>query len=164
MTVINTSYSSIEEAWADSYLSPSLQKKPKKKRQPPQADPICDLYNSRDLAYDDTDIVSYANKFYEKSQYQHPMMEQREMPKTIHIDASEPDEVPVSAPYQEEEMPTRPRERVYYDTKEGYDDEEHYETKSNNMDYFDIILYIISGILLIFMMEQFVRIGMLLSR
>lgn len=151
MTVINTSYSSIEEAWADSYLSPSLQKKPKKKRQ----DPICDLYNARDSAYDDTDIIAYANKFYDKSQFQKPM--NREPPrKEITVGVEEPP----SEEYEELPPPHAHPETRLYNAREDY---ENYE-KTPNLDYFDIALYVISGIILIFMMEQFVKIGMLLSR
>lgn len=193
MTVINTSYSSIEEAWADNYLAPSLQKKPKKKRAPAQSDPICDLYDMGNNHYEESDIVSYANNFYdkhEKAKYQKPRMQERErLPKVVDIDVS--DDVAYGAPVKEKQVrfavendeeqsatkedikrmleesdddedyiKGKARERVIYDTKEYYeDDESGFNQRDKSFSYFDIVLYIISGVILIFMMEQFVKIG-----
>lgn len=192
MTVTNTSYSTLEEAWADTYLSPSLQKKPKKKRSPesPMSDPICDLYEmGNNNNYDDSDIVSYANKFYEKhekAKYQKPRMNEREkLPKVVDVDVS--DDIAYGAPFnrqtappqkqvsfiddegEEEDIeryiePTRKREKVVYDTNEYYgEDDEDFSKRDQSFNYFDIFLYIISGIILIFMMDQFVKIGMLMK-
>ena len=195
MTVTNTSYSTLEEAWADTYLSPSLQKKPKKKRSPesPMSDPICDLYEmGNNNNYDDSDIVSYANKFYEKhekAKYQKARMNEREkLPKVVDIDVS--DDIAYGAPFNRKTAPPqkqvsfndeegegdeedieryieptmRKREKVVYDTNEYYgEDDEDFNKRDQSFNYFDIFLYIISGIILIFMMDQFVKIGMLMK-
>ena len=222
MTVFNTSYSSIDEAWGDSYLSPSLQKKQKKKKSPPQSDPICDLYEMGNNSYNDNDIVSYANKYYEKyekGKYQKPRMQEREsQPRIVDfgnsptapynrdvladmkqmIDEDNESNEDISTYYdtyskaekQKEEVETyedeeeKPpikkavripqssressressRDKILYDTHEYYLGEEDpdYYKKNMNFNYFDVILYIISGIILIFMMEQFVKVGMLM--
>lgn len=64
MTVFNTSYSSIDEAFG--YLNPDLQKKSKKKNK----DPLCELYNQKwqpdnlsNSLKDDVDLISYANEY-----------------------------------------------------------------------------------------------------
>lgn len=232
MTVITTSYSSLDEVWADSYLSPALQKKSKKKKPPPHSDPICDLYAQSTGNYaNETDIISYANQFYEKhekAKYQRPQMLSREkLPKVVEIDVQ--DDIPFvpnagglapanrkieyaepiksndevqhfSEPYeiyQNEENngvealennsdddftqpsdskevhrrtkdtydPPPMREKIHYNTREYYDDDDdvsEFAKKNTSFNYFDIILYIISGVILIFVMEQFVKIGVLL--
>lgn len=197
MTVINTSYSSIEEAWADNYLAPSLQKKQKKKKSSVQSDPICDLYEMGNNTYEESDIVSYANKFYdkhEKAKFQKSRMHEREkLPKVVDIDVSDElgamdygpvrekkvqfsvedeeeqtvskDEIKriLDESDDEEYIKTNPRDKILYDTKEYYDDEENdFNQKNKSFSYFDIVLYIISGIILIFMMEQFVKIGVMM--
>jgi hypothetical protein len=193
MTVTNTSYSTIEEAWADTYLSPSIQKKSKKKRSSdsPMSDPICDLYEmGNNNNYDDSDIVSYANKFYEKhekAKYQKPRMHEREkLPKVVDIDVS--DDIAYGAPFnrvlreeapqkqvtfsdedEEDEIeryiqPSKKREKLMYDTNEYYgEDDDNFNKRDQSFNYFDIFLYIISGIILIFMMDQFVKIGTLMK-
>lgn len=207
MTVYNTSYSSIDEAWADSYLSPSLQKKQKKKKPPPQSDPICDLYAMGSTHYTDPDIVSYANRYsemydrHEKASFQHPMMDtgREKLPKVVEIDASDDPLAEYGAPVRDRAPPTSKRveaqasqearqERPLYEPEEDDEDEyataappprrkdplrtsffEEYEDddfnkKNGSFNYFDIVLYVISGIILIFMMEQFVKIGSLLAQ
>lgn len=66
MTVFNTGYATIEEAWGD------ITKKKKKK---PQQDPICDLYEMKgnSSAYSETDLVNYS---YDKSKYQRTQKDQ----------------------------------------------------------------------------------------
>jgi hypothetical protein len=229
MTVFNTSYSTIHEAWGDNYLSPSLQKKQKKKKIHPQSDPICDLYENGNNSYNDTDIVSYANKFYEKyekGKYQKPrMLEREQQPRIVDfgdspvaphnkdvvaqmkqmIDEEEEDITTYYDTYSKSEKQASPqqlkvhatsnpendnyhenyqddeeedgskrytekfanktsRDKILYDTHEYYLGEEDPDFYKKNMhfNYFDVILYIISGIILIFMMEQFVKVGMLL--
>ena len=185
---MNTSYSTIEEAWADSYLSPTLQKKTKKKRASTQPDPICELYEMGNNHYDEYDIISYANQFYEKhekAKYQKPRMHEREkLPKIVDIDvsddisyppmqpepASQPEEPKNMISYEDdsedevyEPSPRQtPRDNIIYDTKEYYDDNTDFGKKNQSFHVFDILLYITSGIILIFMMEQFVKIGTLL--
>jgi hypothetical protein len=236
MTVFNTNYSTLEQAWGESYLSPSLQKKSKKKKPPPQSDPICDLYEMGNNNYTENDIVSYANKFYEKHEkgkYQKPRMLSREKNPKV-VDFEYDDGLNVGAPFnsdvsmqmkrmmddEESQRPNRlkqiysgsaddsdeddtpqvrnnvtfklppagpprderadeedandinyvlpqrssTRDRVLYDTHEYYvgDEDPDFYKRNANFNYFDVVLYVISGIILIFMMEQFVKIGMLL--
>lgn len=200
MTVITASYSSIEEAWADSYLSPSIQKpkskKSSKKRDlPPPVDPICDLYEMG--GHDDADLVKYANSYYEtheKSKYQKPrMLEREKQPKVIDVDVPEdllygapvrpmpsspenrisppprpvPQEPDSDAESEDNEIPNerQKNEMIYYDSKEAYqsDDDDAWAQKNRVFNHFDLALYIISGIILIFMMEQFVKIGLMLK-
>jgi len=223
MTYFNTGYSSIEEAWGEPYLSPSLQKKKKKKTvdQQMNEDPICELYAMGNTHYQDSDIVSFANQYYDKHdkpRFQKPMMEKREPqnPKTIDIRdgsvyahgapydqdvqkqvredvarrASHP--APKAQVYEEEEpSPSRYDTRDYIDVNEDAQDDVYQERQSQpppritktmrdtqefymseeDPEYFkkdsafvwmDMMLYIISGIILIFMMEQFVKVGILL--
>lgn len=73
MTVFNTGYATIEEAWGD------LTKKKKKKS---QQDPICDLYESKGntSAYSEIDLINYN---YDKSKYQRTV---RDKPVKVHVD------------------------------------------------------------------------------
>lgn len=221
MTVLNTSYSTIDEAWGEAYLSPSLQQKKKKKRSTEgakaaaQSDPICDLYAMGNNNYNEDDIVSYANQYFEKhdkSSWQQPMMRNREPPKMVELkdggvyaygapfehddtplapevprrsstppltfhdpdeDASMDNEPPrrvTSAPpaprvqYEDADpLPYSRSQRRLVDTHEYYVDDPYYNKRDKAFNWMDIALYIISGIILIFMMEQFVKIGLLLQ-
>jgi hypothetical protein len=196
MTVHNTGYSTFEEAWGEPFLSPNLQKKKKKKQTyEDQSDPICDLYAMGNNNYNDNDIVSYANQFYDKydkSQYQKPMMKNRERENPKMVDVRDGSVYAYGAPYAETiQLPStsapRPQENVeteeeveipqlrrpaprqdpnvLRETQEFYMGEEDpdYYHKDSAFNMMDIILYILSGIILIFMMEQFVKIGMLLN-
>lgn len=73
MTVFNTGYATIEEAWGD------LTKKKKKKS---NQDPICDLYESKGStsAYTETDLINYN---YDKSRYQRTV---KDKPIKMHVD------------------------------------------------------------------------------
>lgn len=73
MTVFNTGYATIEEAWGD------LTKKKKKKS---NQDPICDLYDSKgsNSAYTETDLINYN---YDKSRYQRTV---KDKPVKVHVD------------------------------------------------------------------------------
>ena len=94
MTVFNTNYSSIEDAFG--YLNPELQPKGKKKK---NRDPICELYNSRahQNTYTDADLVSYTNRYqeekYNKAPYQSPsgMMGRESSPKYVDVSAEKND-------------------------------------------------------------------------
>lgn len=169
MTVFNTGYSTLEEAWADNYLSPQLQQKKSKKK---RSDPICDLYNMGNPHYPENDMISFANKYYEqyeKAKYQKPMMLEREpapiqMPSDNHSRQvqvqEERDEFPEADYALEREMAAaRPPQRPRY--TEAFSDPVHQVNQT--FLFYDIVLYIISGVLLIFMMEQFVRLGIQLA-
>lgn len=210
MTVIATSYSSIDEVWADSYLSPSLQKPKSTKKKnksnannlPPMKDPICELYETGTHTLDDADLVSFANKYFEshgngerydahsKARYQIPRMEGRDdQPKVVDIDVHPQSSDMLSAPVRDNIPPKQhhrkkhhtddddsdyssdseedtyrynSRHKDSYDVKESFEDD-MFGRKNSSFGQIDLILYIISGIILIFMMDQFVKIGLLLQ-
>lgn len=76
MTVMNTSYSTLEEAWGGDIAGrPTRKNDQNNKKKKPINDPICDLYNSKvsSSSYNETDLVRFANEYYdkfEKSKYQ----------------------------------------------------------------------------------------------
>jgi hypothetical protein len=203
MTVFNTNYSSIDEAFG--FLNPDLQQAKKKKK---NKDPICELYNQRahQNTYTDTDLVMYANQFNAEKYQKQNVYGRETMPK--YIDASDQEQQPQQQPQQRPMAPVRqefessydfqpsrmitaeeeerryqttPEVPVYHsqpETCKNFDEEafmrmfeERYSSKFQNsspatksINYFDLILYIISGIILIFMMEQFVKIGMYMQQ
>lgn len=196
MTVYNTGYSTLEDAWGNSYLSPNLHKnkKPKKKAAaPPPTDPICDLYEMGNSHYSENDLLSFANRYYEKhekAKYQKPMMNDMEAPRErsplyadiqtessrVEVEEEERDvsqampsrrEMPSQDYALEREMAsakrTAERDRMYFhNTREYYTDDSEFEAKNTHFNVYDIMLYVISGIILIFMMEQFVKVGMMM--
>lgn len=175
MTVFNTSYSSLDEAWGDSYLSPNLQKKSKKKKAPPATDPLCELYEMGNPHYQENDLISFANKYYEqheKANYQKPRMNAEEAPREpspvyVDVDREERPEFPEQDYALEKELHAannvRDKDRMYFSAKEFYVNDGHVDERNQTFVWYDILLYIISGIILIFMMEQFVRIGTLMA-
>lgn len=219
MTVFNTSYSSIDEAFG--YLNPDLQKKSKKKNK----DPLCELYNQKwqpdnlsNSLNDDVDLITYANE------YRNPNLTTNRDTSPKYIDISDKPvntnrvsqvQVPEYSWVQPEKslattsenfemnydfQPSKmidqehylPQERYTsgerYIPEERYSSQENrayqevceppgrycdedtiirllsqkYDKKPNNdkINYIDLILYIISGIILIFILEQFIQIGM----
>lgn len=191
MTVTSTNYSSLDEVWGESF-NPS--QKPKKDKKKKVHDPICELYEmGNNNGYNDNDIVSYANNYfekYDKTPYQRSMnndrtqhdevlpRQDREKPvREVAIsstrdvyDVSDEDDIVERKEAFQQSLPTRyfvdknqhsnkkPKHYV-----EENDDDEVETSPSNGFAFIDLILYIISGIILIFMMEQFVKIGLLLQ-
>lgn len=81
MTVMNTSYSTLEEAWGGDIAGRPTRKNDQNKKKKPPADPICDLYESKisSSSYNETDLVKFANEYYDKfdkSKYQRNMKTQ----------------------------------------------------------------------------------------
>lgn len=78
MTVFNTGYSNIEEAWGDLTGKSKKDINRKKKNQ----DPICELYDAKAKSnsnYSENDLVNFANEYYEKfdkNKYQRNMQTQ----------------------------------------------------------------------------------------
>ena len=74
MTVINTNYCTIDEAWGD---LGNGKKKDAPKRKKALQDPICELYEAKaNTSYNETDLVRFANNYYDKydkSKYQRNM-------------------------------------------------------------------------------------------
>ncbi len=75
---MNTSYSTLEEAWGGDIAGRPTRKNDQSKKKKPPTDPICDLYASKvsSSSYNETDLVKFANEYFdkfEKSKYQRNM-------------------------------------------------------------------------------------------
>ncbi len=164
MTVLPAGYAFLDEVWSDPYLNPQLKKEKKNKKAkqnvPIQVeDPICSLYEMGQNNRVDNDLLEFANSYYDKydkSNYQNPQMLNREKP-VYYTENEEQNED--TEEIQRIKEPQVNSSRIYYDSKENY---RNMDNNDNSFDYMDLLLYIISGIILIFMMEQFVKLGMLL--
>lgn len=80
MTVMNTGYSTLEEAWGGDIAGRKNKGDQNRKKKPP-TDPICELYDSKisNSSYNETDLVRFANEYYDKfdkSKYQRNMRTQ----------------------------------------------------------------------------------------
>lgn len=169
MTVLNVNYSSLDEVWGE---PPSKSKRKEKKKETEVRklpDPICELYEMGNYrGYTENDIVSFANEYLEK---QNPsrgsgtwQQDDDKRIKQLENDDDRDDESLVHPPPREIPRPKResftpppPPHHNYHD-----DDEQVY-TSRQDFAFIDLLLYIISGIILIFAMEQFVKIGILLQ-
>lgn len=171
MTVTNTSYSSLDEVWGDAFASASSQSKPRKEKKKKVVDPICELYEmGNNNGYTENDLVSFANSYYER--HDKAAEPQRERPtRNVSIyedrdtyDVTEKDDVEYAPVYSPPQVPSKPsyvsKPQKYY--RDLADDDNDHEGKTG-FAFIDLLLYIISGIILIFMMEQFVKIGLLLQ-
>ena len=192
MTVTNTGYSSLEEVWGESFY-PSDKKKPKKKKVVDPICELYEMgnnngYTENDLvsfanSYYDKQEKNDKNERYEKSKFQRSMNddvdhEPRERPvRNVAInerrnvyDVSASDDIEVEHHIAEtsERVPktmykptqATPQTKAYKNYHELHEDEEE---PRNGFAFIDLLLYIVSGIILIFVMEQFVKIGLLLQ-
>ena len=80
MTVMNTGYSTLEEAWGGDITGRKRTETGRSKKKPP-TDPICELYDSKvsNSSYNESDLVRFANEYYDKfdkSKYQRSMKTQ----------------------------------------------------------------------------------------
>lgn len=154
------------------------------KFEPPKVvDPICELYEMGNYrGYNENDIINYANEYHDKYFEKEP---QRPNVTTSHANGSrsyEDDyENEESKDYRQQEnkydfQPTNNRERDaptqnyhqerpvnYRKDKARYIDDDEPTKEHNEFAFIDLLLYIVSGIILIFVMEQFVKIGLLLQ-
>lgn len=189
MTVRSANYSSLDEVWGEAF-NPS--NKPKKEKRKKIVDPICDLYQmGNNSGYSDNDLVSYANNYFEKydktpynrtindhvnihedtdvlpKQYrERPVRQVTVSDDRETYDVSEVDDVP----FEQEPKFTQHQSASNQQAKEQFfasryynDDDEEPENTTTNFAFIDLLLYVISGIILIFVMEQFVKIGLLLQ-
>lgn len=163
MSPFSNSYSSLEEAWGlDNFASGYPKKKKTKKA---MRDPICDLYemgSSPSRAYNELDVMNVVNQKPSAMQQREPELE-------------EPIEVELP-PMKEKKPPTKPPVSKHVEEGDGDDDDMsefigYIDKKvgdarkaATNMVFpiADVGLYMISGIILIFMMEQFIKIGMMM--
>ena len=184
MTVRSANYSSLDEVWGESYNSSG---KPKKEKRKKIVDPICDLYQmGNNTGYTDNDLVSYANNYfekYDKTPYNRtmnnhvkdqddndvlPKQYNRERPvRQVAIsddretyDVTDIDDVQFE---QEPKVTKQQAKEQFYASRYYNDDDEEPENTTTNFAFIDLLLYVISGIILIFVMEQFVKIGLLLQ-
>lgn len=156
MTVTSTNYSSLEEVWGETF---SQKKKEKRKK---VVDPICELYEmGNNNGYTENDLVSYANSYFDrhdKNVYQRPVNDTytRERP-VKHVSVRSNGDIEDEKEFVDT-IDTTPR--MSHPSHTVNYDEEDYTPK---FAFIDLLLYIVSGIILIFVMEQFVKIGMLLQ-
>jgi hypothetical protein len=189
MTVTSTNYSSLDEAWGENFNH----QKPKKEKRKKIVDPICELYEmGNNSGYNENDLVSYANDYfekYDKTKYQRAMndenndvlphapqsQEMRERPvRQVAIssgrntyDVTDDDDVHGKAVVQRPMPRTiqrveKPQESFRSHSHNKYDNEDE-EPVGQSFAFIDLLLYIVSGIILIFVMEQFIKIGLLLQ-
>lgn len=186
MTVRSANYSSLDEVWGESFNSSS--KTTKKEKRKKIVDPICDLYQmGNNSGYNDNDIVNYTNNYfekYDKTPYQRTMNDNinvnddvmpkkysRERPvREVSItddrqtyDVSDSDDIPETHEAVVKYTPKQKPTEKFLPSRYYQDDNEEPETTTNNVAFVDLLLYVISGIILIFVMEQFVKIGLLLQ-
>jgi hypothetical protein len=156
MTVLNVNYSSLDEVWADAPSKPKRKEKKKDSEARKVPDPICELYEMGNYrGYTENDIVSYANEYLEK---QNPSRKHHDSEDVEHDDDESIIVPPVRepAPRLKRESFTPPPQRRAYQEEETYSSRQDFA-------FIDLLLYVISGIILIFAMEQFVKIGVLLQ-
>lgn len=187
MTVRNTNYSSLEEVWGDTQPTSSSSKTVKRKETsgrrdkrerteiPKVVDPICELYEMGNYrGYNENDIISYANEYHDKlfqkeftTHKQNSPAQQYPSAGRRHVDDNyegegefDVEQRPKPEKIVHEVETPRYRRKVYIDD----DEREHTQPKEHNeFAFIDLLLYIVSGIILIFVMEQFVKIGILLQ-
>lgn len=171
MTVRNTNYSSLDEVWGDvpSKSTTSSKRRDKKDKrdkieQPKVVDPICELYEMGNYrGYNENDIINYANEYHDKylekeynKNYSDNFVHQQPSMSKTYTDEDE---------YEyEHTKPVLPKNETYRKKKIVHDEQETSDNNAHNeFAFIDLLLYIISGIILIFVMEQFVKIGLLLQ-
>lgn len=158
MTVTSTNYSSLEEVWGETF---SHNKKKEKRKK--VVDPICELYEmGNNNGYTENDLVSYANSYFDrhdKNLYQRPVNDTytRERP-VKHVSVRSNGDIDDEKEFSDSTPPSPPRMSNPTHTM-NYDEDDF----TPKFAFIDLLLYIVSGIILIFVMEQFVKIGMLLQ-
>ena len=192
MTVTSTNYSSLDEAWGENFNQQKPTKKEKRKKIVDPICELYEMgnnngYNDNDLVSYAND---YFEK-YDKTKYQRAMNdennevlphapqshEMRERPvRQVAIssgrnsyDVTDEDDISGDAIVQRpmpraREVPRveKPQESFRGHSQNRYDNEDD-EPVSQSFAFIDLLLYIVSGIILIFVMEQFIKIGLLLQ-
>lgn len=191
MTVRNANYSSLDEVWGDAMAkqetSKSTRRKERKekreKAEPPKVvDPICELYEMGNYrGYNENDIINYANEYHDKyieqeyrkdskhatQGYSNPYARQHDDEDVYYANNELPSQredtlqnTPNIKASASEPSTYRKRSK---DTRHFDEEDDDYTKDRNEFAFIDLLLYIISGIILIFVMEQFVKIGLLLQ-
>ncbi len=191
MTVRSANYSSLDEVWGESFNSSGKTKKEKRKKIVDPICDLYQMGNN--AGYTENDLVSYTNNYfekYDKTPYQRTMNDnilvnddvmpkqyrerpERERPvrqvsivddRQTYVVSDMDDTV------QPQENTTIIENKYNINQKEKFfpsryytDDDDEPENTATNVAFIDLLLYVISGIILIFVMEQFVKIGLLLQ-
>lgn len=177
MTVRNTNYSSLEEVWGDAPASSKprdvkdtkrKERRDKRERteQPTKVtDPICELYEMGNYrGYNENDIIHFANEYHDKY-----LEKENSRGYTKYID-DEDDQQDYQQEYNQDRDDIREPPKQFKSV--GKNPEQAKKTYrpiieeppiQNEFAFIDLLLYIVSGIILIFVMEQFVKIGLLLQ-
>jgi hypothetical protein len=184
MTVRNTNYSSLDEVWGDTQAITSSSKNAKRKdkrekreRFEPQkvVDPICELYEMGNYrGYNENDIINYANEYHDKyfekehnrphaninrsyeDDYENEDKDYKQQESKTDTPPPTPTPTPTQNYHQE-------RPESYRKSKVRFVDDDEPIKEHSDFAFIDLLLYIVSGIILIFVMEQFVKIGLLLQ-
>lgn len=153
MTVTSTNYSLIEEAWADAFEQPpSSMDRPHKKKKKVR-DPLCESYAKRQPAKYDDIMDTYGGAQYEqynKLKYSRGHGN-REPSMEMDVETYEEQNDMSEEEYHLRHMPVQAR-RKYMQRHAYLDDREKR--------YLDLGVYVFSGVALIFIMEQFIQIGL----
>lgn len=175
MTVRNTNYSSLEEVWGDTTsvertksAERSTKRKDKKDRRERQesvkiVDPICELYEMGNYrGYTENDIVNYANEYHDRYFEKGGTRPNEKVVRNYDDDndmyqQTEDDEP--RPPINKHTVRSIPKRKYVVDDE----DIQPSSRQVNEFAFIDLLLYIISGVILIFVMEQFVKIGILLQ-
>jgi len=190
MSQFSASYSSLEEVWGESSIAPKKNKKIPKKSVSFK-DPVCQLYEtgSASSAYTENDLLEYVNsttsgpETYSRANFAKSQPITRDVyNQYVSINSqsqsdSEEPQAPASLQEEPSSPPPPPPSKPILKSQQEDDDhsdiidfmgymDKNASNLSNSVNkvipYADIALYILSGIILIFMMEQFVKVGMAL--
>lgn len=191
MTVRSANYSSLDEVWGESFNSSGKTRKEKRKKLVDPICDLYQMGNNS--GYNDTDLINYTNNYfekYDKTPYQRTMndhiqendQDDNVMPKrnarerpvrevTItddrqtydvsDFDEQEQEESKVESKYTKKQK-SKPTEK-FLPSRYFHDDDDEPDSSTTNVAFIDLLLYVISGVILIFVMEQFVKIGLLLQ-
>lgn len=190
MTVSSINYASIDEVWGSPFNETKQSKKKSSKvKQPVQdtTDPICDLYESKLGDYRESDLINTADQTYptfqrtmkpQKSSYEYDNKKMSREPAKVEYEKQfdmylpnmydDIDEVsvenliPPSKPLKEEIQQQIDRKEILENTFNSNQHLQKMSTYKKEANKLDIFLFIISGIILIFLMEQFIKIGAIL--
>lgn len=147
MTVISISGSSLEEVWGEQQTKPKTKKKSSKSSN----DSMC----KKPTNYDD--IMDYYHPsihgIYEKSRYsRRDDDKEKRYDEDVYVSAVEDEDISQKLP---------PRLREYYTERSGM---QPHNVIDKEKQYLDLSMFVFSGIALIFILEQFVSIGMAIAK
>jgi hypothetical protein len=165
----------------------------REKTEPPKVvDPICELYEMGNYrGYNENDIINYANEYHDKyieqeyrkdnkyatqgytQGYNNPYARQHDDEDVyyandeIHSQRGDTLQDTQNTQNKKHDIKASASEPSTYhkrskDTRHFEEDDDYIKDR-NEFAFIDLLLYIISGIILIFVMEQFVKIGLLLQ-